>query len=91
MKRIFAPLCAHDFSSHDLTVLKQLKRFINKPGPRLCHNTAIWGSELTGAVGEPVVLNLRKNRTRELPTESSKNEYDSRIFFSFLFIDYLYV
>lgn len=48
-------------------------------------------SELTGAVGEPVVLNLRKNRTRELPTESSKNRYDSRIFFSFLIIDYLYV
>lgn len=70
------PLHDKDFSSHDLNVLKQnsshIKRFINKPGPRLCHSSVIYMiPELTGTVGEPVVLNLRKNRTRELPTESS--------------------
>lgn len=44
------------------------------------HNRAMV-PEFTGTVGEPVVLNLRKNRTREFQSSQVRmNIYDSKDF-----------
>lgn len=95
-KRSFAPLCAHDFSSHDLTVLKQnssqIKRFINKPGPRLCHNSVIWGLNWQVRLANLLYLIYVKiEHANFQPSQVRIDMIQLRIFFSFLIIDYLYV